>query len=409
MPLPLAVIMMVLLLAGMVLYIVLVYRSFGRLRRVLIQRGYKSPAVLTLAGGFAFVLPLAATILLASTTGNDNALWVLLASMLVVPAATSLAAPLLPARNPRTSGRRVSRFPYARAGYAMLAASAPLVVVGALAGAELPFRMIPVLITSGVACLAIARRLASPDASTVLAADARPPVLYLRPFHREDAIFIELPRTKREFLLDWGRNLLGRDSKRFMTLEEYLQDEITRSLGPFVALGNPLDFMPPGGAARLYLPDEEWMNRFSEFIEQAACAIMIAGSSEHVLWELQRLKAMGFHQRLFILTKPQVVRKAHSLPAKALRWYVRLFTKPPRKREDRPIPWSAFAEALRQAGYDPGTADPGPGAVVSFDVRGRAVVLRSDAKCAADTIEAIRSWIGCAGNPLPLLQSPFMD
>ena len=57
MPLPLAVIAMVLILAGFALYVMLAFRLFKRLRTALQQRGYKGPVVLTGAGVAAFTLP----------------------------------------------------------------------------------------------------------------------------------------------------------------------------------------------------------------------------------------------------------------------------------------------------------------------------------------------------------------
>ena len=57
MPLPLAVIAMVLILAGFALYVMLAFRLFKRLRTALQQRGYKGPVVLTGAAVAAFTLP----------------------------------------------------------------------------------------------------------------------------------------------------------------------------------------------------------------------------------------------------------------------------------------------------------------------------------------------------------------
>jgi len=54
-------------------------------------------------------------------------------------------------------------------------------------------------------------------------------------------------------------------------------------------------------------------------------------------------------------------------------------------------PWSAFAEVLRAAGYRACAEDPGPGATIGFDGDGQAIVLKRDARSAADAVDAIRS------------------
>ena len=65
------------------------------------------------------------------------------------------------------------------------------------------------LALGGLGCLAIARRTtAAPDATAVLAADPRPPVVYLRPFQQEEETFAQLPWRWREF---WSQC----DAKRY--------------------------------------------------------------------------------------------------------------------------------------------------------------------------------------------------
>src|SRR5262245_10531681 len=118
MPLPLAVIGMVLLLAGIVLYAILASRLHKWLRKALQRQGYKSPVALTGAGAAAITLPFACTLLMVRIVGNDDDafLWLLL-FFLAAPLGLTLAVRFLPAQDPRTAGRRVLRFPYRRVGY----------------------------------------------------------------------------------------------------------------------------------------------------------------------------------------------------------------------------------------------------------------------------------------------------
>jgi hypothetical protein len=68
-----------------------------------------------------------------------------------------------------------------------------------------------------------------------------------------------------------------------VTLEDFLGPEITNRIGPFVALGNPLDFVPPDGAARAYVADDEWPKHFADLVRRARCMVparnMSCGSS----------------------------------------------------------------------------------------------------------------------------------
>jgi len=66
-------------------------------------------------------------------------------------------------------------------------------------------------------------------------------------------------------------------------------------------------------------------------------------------------------------------------------------TKPKLVRKTRAVAWNTFAAALRQAGYQPCGEDPGTGGVVGFNGGGQAVVLKRDARSAAETVDALCS------------------
>ena len=370
MTLPLAIIAMALILAGFVLYVMLAFRLYKRLRTTLQQRGYKSPAVLTGAGVAAFILPFAGTLLIGRITeNNDDALWLLLLLFLVAPVALTLAVRLFPSRNPRTAGRRLVRFPYRHFGYVLLGGAAVLWITAAITNKNGLFQAGVQFILGGLGCLVIARRAAAPDVSAVLAVDPRPPVVYLRPFQQEEEIFARLPWRWRDFCANVGRSIMRRKSWRLLTLEQYLGVEISARIGPFIALGNPTDFVPPEGAARTYVADDEWTKHFEEMVRGARCIVVMAASSEQVLWELAKIRSMGLERGLFVLTKPRLVRKTSALT------------------------WDAFAAALKRADYRPCSEDPGPGATVGFDQGGQAIVLQRDAKSAVETVNVLCSRV----------------
>ena len=363
MPWPLAIVAMVFLLAGMYYYARLVYRLFIRMRTTLQQRGYKSPAVQAGLGAIAFTLPFIITVATLDY-GDENALWLILALFIALPLALLLVVRRLPARSPRTAGRRVLRFPYRAAGYVLFAAAAGALAVGANTRANLA-QLAFVLAGAGLGCLAIARRAAQPDAASVMARDQRAPVIYLRPFAQDDTVFAEAPWRWRNLPAYIMRGVTRRTSYQ-LSLEDYLGLEIAARIGPFIALGNPVDFVPPAGsAARTYVSDEEWPQHFADMTRRARAIVLPAASSEHVMWELKEIRALGLEARLFVLTRPRL------------------------KSRTTLTPWSTFANSLRQAGYPPCGDDAGPGAVVGFKPGGEMVILKRDAKTAVEMVDAI--------------------
>jgi hypothetical protein len=172
MSLPLAIIAMVLILAGFALYVMLAARLYKRLRTAVQQRGYKSPVVLTGASVAAFTLPFVCILLLVQIVGrDDNALWWIFLLFLAAPLALTLAVRFLPARNSRTVGRRVVRFPYRRVGYVLLGGAVLIWIVAGVTNKAGLFQLGVQFALGGLGCLAIARRTGAPDASAVLAVD----------------------------------------------------------------------------------------------------------------------------------------------------------------------------------------------------------------------------------------------
>jgi hypothetical protein len=143
----------------------------------------------------------------------------------------------------------------------------------------------------------------------------------------------------------------------------------------------------------MYLADDEWTSRFTDLALRAACVIAVPGGSAQLVWELERLRAMNLHQRLFVLTQPGPVEQARSPRSRTRSWWVRALTKPPGARSPAPAAWNTFARALRQAGYDAGAANPGPGAVVGFDAEARVVVLARELRGATETVQTMRAHL----------------
>jgi hypothetical protein len=214
----------------------------------------------------------------------------------------------------------------------------------------------------------------APGLADSVATDARPAVLYLRAFRQESNFFAnvpaeELPRyTRRNLGLPW------------VTFEQYLGAEFSRQLGPFIALGNPLDSVPPEGAARSYPSDEDWQQHFCT-LASAAAAIVIDGShSGNLHWELTEITRNGWQRRLFFLTAPALSVRTGHLLVNTMRDSAKGVSMPS---------WEQFATELKRTGLHVPPIEPGPGSVIAFDTAGRAEVLIRGAQKPEEFVGAV--------------------
>lgn len=126
-----------------------------------------------------------------------------------------------------------------------------------------------------------ARRYFSPDARQVMAnKELSPPVLLLRAFADDLAA---VPSTA------FWRKLLIIKSLRRRRVEEIAATSLS-PLGPFIAVSNPGEKVPQLGALRADLKDDEWKDHVLKWIRQSRLIVMIAGTSEGVIWELEQVR-----------------------------------------------------------------------------------------------------------------------
>src|SRR5262249_34683742 len=165
-----------------------------------------------------------------------------------------------------------------------------------------------------------------------------------------------------------------RSSSQFMApvrFDEYFRAAVTSSAGPFVALGNPEDYIPPEGASRLYAKDSDWKERLDALARRALWIVVEIGSSDHLSWEFEHLPREGLQQKLFIITPP-------AREASRFVWWFIDFNR--YINGIGAVSWLQFSEGLASLGYEVDRTDPGPGAVVTFDGNAKSVLLIRDAK-----------------------------
>jgi hypothetical protein len=132
--------------------------------------------------------------------------------------------------------------------------------------------------------LICARRCFQPKAETVLTADPRPPVLFLRSFSDDERI---------QYL---------RSEKSFMdfSLESRIATHFNAS-GPFIAVGSPGEILPAVGAARAALSDREWQGRVLEWMDRSCLIVLVAGTTHWISWELGKVIERDHAEKLILL------------------------------------------------------------------------------------------------------------
>lgn len=356
---------------------------------------YPAPAATVVLGG-AFIAVVAMTALIDSLW-HDTAIGPVGLLFVPVPALVVTALVALLPRRPRHAGARRSSFLSSRVPGVMLAVAcfAAVVVilpVSVAAGGyviglwpqselgklseKLPGGIFLMLGLSMAALASARERLGAPGLADTVAADTRRAVVYLRAFQQESDPFAWLAPKER------SRYTQRTYSPSMVTFEQYLGAEFARQLGPFVALGNPLDWVPPEGAARSYAPDEDWQRHFLTLAGAAAAIVMDGSRSDNLRWELAEITRNGWQHRLFLLTAPAAPLRRGLLDAM---WRSAKGVRIPR--------WEQFAAELKKAGLHVPPIEPDPGSVVAFDAAGRAEVLIRGAQQPEEFVTAVRTHL----------------
>jgi hypothetical protein len=129
-----------------------------------------------------------------------------------------------------------------------------------------------------------ARRYFQVSADSLLSADKRPPVLFLRSFGDDE----------RQHYANSQRALLD------FSLETRLANHFHR-FGPFIAIGSPRETIPQPGAARVLLRDDEWQERVLEWMKSSYLIIMYCGTTRWVNWELRQVIESGRATSLILM------------------------------------------------------------------------------------------------------------
>ncbi|MGH3840503.1 MAG: hypothetical protein ACRDS0_03525 [Pseudonocardiaceae bacterium] len=326
------------------------------------------------AGVFAPMIPLLYGSSLATPVTIGLIVVLITAPLVAGPAA--VVAVLPPRRGFRRAGARTSRFVLSAtvlwltrglwcAGVAIVVYAVTMLWSATSFALEL-LRFGSYLLITPAALTYYRKRASAPKLDEAISTDPRMPVLYLRAFHQESAPFMWVPTKERSRYTSEPVLAQGwRESS--VTFEQYLGGEFTRELGPFVALGNPADALPPEGAARRYAADDDWQQNFVTLAESAASIVIEPSYSDNLRWEITTIITRHWQHKLFVITPPA----PQSKPKRTLLWAYAAF----RAAKGLPTPsWERFAAELSCTGLHIDQI-PSPGSVVSFDSESQALLL----------------------------------
>ena len=367
------------------------------------RKGYRAPSAVLVpligsAGGI-----LAAYILIGELPPRSLAVPFVLIWGAVIVAALLMwfLITVMPKRNPRVFGRRHPRFPFVTTGWALIAAGVLVCVYSFVAWVigKAPSSVAPDSLGAlgfasvfGGYLIHVGRRVhGAKSLEEVAQTDPRQPVLYLRPFNQESEFFVSGPKSQygqyakgfQRFAMnmDFREDASDDDPMVGIRFEDYFTDALEARVGPFCALGNPEDYTLPEGAVRTYAADTDWRDHLSRLAKRSSCIVAEPAGSDNLRWEFEYLRGEGLHQKLFILTRPP---GAGNTATRTFYGLVALL------KGVRPVTWQSFSETLGAVGYRL-PANPGPGAVVTFDDSGDGVIVARGANSPLDYIEPVRT------------------
>jgi len=265
---------------------------------------------------------------------------------------------LLPRRNPRVAPKK-SPVPYGALAVACLALALALAALfffwmptGELSSLLLLGSLL--FLSAGLGCCRLRNQQNLPSVAETLRKDPRPPVLYLRSFESDSArVTGALAEILPMFPVWMGE-----------TFEEALAPAVNR-FGPFVALGNPVDYLPTRGAVKAYQKDDAWQEFVLDLLRRAGVVILQEGATPGLRWELTQVRQRCSPSDVFLVTPDKSFARGG---------------------------WDGFAKLLRETGWRVPDRDVGPGAVIGFRHDYEPVVLARDLECPAIYAAVIWKW-----------------
>lgn len=178
----------------------------------------------------------------------------------------------------------------ANAAGCVLSGGGALAVAVAERNRSLPPRVSLLLVVGGLAAagagflvLRRTRPYAARGAAQALLRDGRRPVLYLRSFDDEAAAGVDV-----------------RAAAGLRTREVQFAAALG-AVGPVIAVGRPGETLPPLGAARFYLPLDDWQGTVRRLMDLSQLIVLRLGPGEGLRWEIGEARATQPPAKLVLL------------------------------------------------------------------------------------------------------------
>lgn len=176
--------------------------------------------------------------------------------------------------------RRLSAGADVALGVLILIVATILAVIGYFGqGVDFTVRMISTVVgvllyVVGAGLYRRGKKATAATADELLAVDARPPVLFLRSF-KDDPVGAAVPESP------YGAAFA------VIATEEQQIAEVFSEIGPVIAIGKPGERLPELGAARLYVPHDQWQHKVSELMAQSRLVLFRASDTQGFHWEVE--------------------------------------------------------------------------------------------------------------------------
>ncbi|BDM74277.1 hypothetical protein HEK616_77640 (plasmid) [Streptomyces nigrescens] len=176
-------------------------------------------------------------------------------------------------------------------GYGLFASGSLAVATSEQRGYTMPLETQVLLLLGGLAALGAGvlilrycRPRSARSAAQALLADGRRPVLYLRSFADDDTAAS----------VDDGAPV------NIHSREEQLAGALS-AFGPVIAVGKPGEPLPRLGAARFYLPQDDWQPVVLRLMELSQLIVLGLGLGEGLWWEVEQARATQPARKLVLL------------------------------------------------------------------------------------------------------------
>src|SRR6202521_5017525 len=100
-------------------------------------------------------------------------------------------------------------------------------------------------------------------------------------------------------------NLKFWTERRELTFEEVLCRGLSE-ISPVIAIGRPGERLPRLGAARKYVPDEQWRDEGSPLAGECPMVFLLGGHTKGVVWEVLHVVATCPQEKILLLLPPKV-------------------------------------------------------------------------------------------------------